>query len=443
MIKDICYLVLHLTTELCNYLLFYILIFGEHVTKSKKKRILTVSNVCLFHLIVLFLVDRQTACAFSIVSMLVIPIFLLETLKKKNIYVYPFVIFGSSVFGIGVSFILAFILDKPAYLVTEGNWMTLVCQSMQIVVFFIWGIFRSMRLNKCCENDLFDQKDYEVNLDLRQYILFYVVVICLFFSLAPLQTLTEGYVTTKTFNTIGMASSVSCIVLVVLTILQGIVVKRDIKLQERNKQNEKYMKLQKEYYTELLQQDEKMRRFRHDMKTHIIALQSYCESENNSKMKEYLQDIVKGSAIYEIKAYTGNRAVDAVIRQICDSAEKNKIKVEINGGLSDNLMISDFDLCVVLSNLLKNALEACEKIKEREKCMIMLNVGMYQKQIYISVKNTVTSKIRLEGACPKSTKEKSLYHGLGSGNVANIVKKYKGMLEYKCDDEWFEVEISI
>ena len=44
-------------------------------------------------------------------------------------------------------------------------------------------------------------------------------------------------------------------------------------------------------------------------------------------------------------------------------AESKNIKVQFKGRVSDDVAIDMFDMCTIISNLLNNAIEACEKYK--------------------------------------------------------------------------------
>ena len=44
-------------------------------------------------------------------------------------------------------------------------------------------------------------------------------------------------------------------------------------------------------------------------------------------------------------------------------AESKNINVQFKGRVSDNVAIDMFDMCTIISNLLNNAIEACEKFK--------------------------------------------------------------------------------
>ncbi|MFA9396834.1 MAG: sensor histidine kinase [Clostridiaceae bacterium] len=426
-------MIVYLFTEFFNYTLAYVVIFHAILSRSKQKWLLSIGTILIFHIFLLYHVGREATSAVSLLTMLVIPAFLLDFRERKYFLLYPYVVIGTSVVGVSMSFLLATMLGIPEHIIAEGNWYTIFCQCVQGIVLILLAGYRKLK-----------KKDsFQVNLDRKQYMLFYIVVICLFLMLAPIQKLTEEYNSIGYINLIGLSVSVACIVLVVITIWQGIVVNREIQLKERNKENEKYIELQKEYYTHLMEHDAKMRCFRHDMKAHMIVLKAHCQNGDYKELEDYLNCVIEESAIFTVESYTGNKDVDAIIRNLIENAKVHQIKFEIIGNLPDKTRVSDYDLCTILSNLIKNAIEACEKIEEISKRNIKISLGTYNQQIFISVKNTFIGKVVKKENHLVTTKEDYKNHGIGSKNIENITNKYNGVLEYLYNEGWFIVEIII
>lgn len=431
--EDCIYILAYLHTEFLNYILAYVVIFGAKLNKNKGKWMITIASIICFHMILLALVGREGSSAMSMLSMLLIPITLLKSIEKKNFLLYPFVAIGTSVIGVCASFIAAVVLEMPEYDIAEGNWLTVICQCFSIFLMLILMIYRGGR----------KMESFQVNLNWKQYVIFYIVVISLFFMLAPIQILSRIDVIYQDINYIGLSASLACIVLVVVTIWQGIVINREIQLKERNKMYEEYIELQKDYYSQMIEQDEKMRRFRHDMNTHMKVMKAYCDDSDKSELKDYLDSIIKESAINSVESYTGNKGVDAVIRQLLSDAKKQDIIVEINGGLPGKTKIAEYDLCTIISNLLKNAVEACEKIKEKERRNVYVEIGSNSSQIYILVKNQVSGNVIIKNNWLITTKKDNKNHGIGTRNIEEAVKKYDGMLEFYCEEGWFIAEVNI
>ena len=100
--------------------------------------------------------------------------------------------------------------------------------------------------------------------------------------------------------------------------------------------------------------------------------------------------------------------------------------------------MNDFDLNIILSNLLDNALEALEKESER-----FLDIKMiYDKNVLsIHISNSFHGKIKTRlGRIQSSKKDKTL-HGMGLSHVHRVVQSYEGDLHYSALDGRFTVEI--
>lgn len=430
---EVLYLLVYLITECMNHTLIYILFFDAKISKSVKRLSVVIGTLLVIHTVLLVGVDVRTASAVSLFTMIIIPIFFFEAFKASYLYIYPFVALSISIVGICISYLLALILNIPSYKITQGNWLTIICQTVPMLVLIALYVRVKRR----------PQKTYFINLGIKQYIVFYVVAISLFLMTAPMQSIAEGDLNERNITVIGAATSLGCIALIIVTMWQGISEKKEIEFRERSMMFEEYLSAQREYYESLLQQEEKMRRFRHDMNAHVIALQVYATNNEMENIQLYLSKMISESAIYSVDKYTGNKIVDAVIAQLKEEAERNEISIDIQGCMLEASATKSYDLCIILSNLLKNAIEACEKIDSPVRRKISLNVNMYDKKIYINIKNSIKERVRLRGKYPDSTKKVSAYHGLGYGNLEYTVNKYKGMIECRTSEEEFEVDIII
>lgn len=109
------------------------------------------------------------------------------------------------------------------------------------------------------------------------------------------------------------------------------------------------------------------------------------------------------------------------------------------GDLSD-LRMSDEDIVIILSNLLSNAMEACEKC---DKKIIKLKFVKDDGNIVVSVKNTFCGTILCQNGEIATTKEDSAEHGIGIKNIIHAVNKYSGSYTIKYDQEEFYFSILI
>lgn len=206
-------------------------------------------------------------------------------------------------------------------------------------------------------------------------------------------------------------------------------------MQWLRKQDEKHLEIQSKFYQQLLEKDNNMRRFRHDVKKHMYAIHALCEEENLASVQEYTSNLIE-----KIREYgdiqTGNRIADCFLNlAVQELEETGKVDYEIVGRFPGEMGVNNGDLCVLIGNAVENAKKALEKIEgERKLVFIIRN---YQKKIYITLKNTVE---------PRKEEDKGMnerFRGYGLINMRLVVEKYGGTIEWKQEEEWFELNISL
>lgn len=165
---------------------------------------------------------------------------------------------------------------------------------------------------------------------------------------------------------------------------------------------------------------------------------------NRDKIKEvnnYINEIGDVLETESDSISTNHVIVDAILNtKYSEMMEKNIVFAFRINDLSQ-LMISDEDIVVILSNLLNNAIEACEKCHKRR--IIKLKFVMEKNVTIISVKNTFENELVRHDGVFLTTKNEETDHGIGIGNIANVIEKYGGFYVIKPDDGEFYFSIVI
>ena len=99
---------------------------------------------------------------------------------------------------------------------------------------------------------------------------------------------------------------------------------------------------------------------------------------------------------------------------------------------------SDFDLNMLLSNLMDNALEAIEKTEER---VLTIRIKYIKRMLYISVYNSYDGNVKKEGNRLLTTKAKKEEHGIGMTCIRSIVDKYQGEMTVQTVEDMFKTDI--
>lgn len=199
----------------------------------------------------------------------------------------------------------------------------------------------------------------------------------------------------------------------------------------------KQMEMQKEFGEKTILGDEELRRFRHDYRNHMIVVNAYLESGKTAEARKYLNTINGGINGVLNKIKTGNFVSDAILNSKAVSAAKFDTQISFSGRVPSE-GISSEDLCTILSNLIDNAIEACEKVAGRKK--IEIESGEANGFLILSVSNPTVN-----GANPKfrTTKKDKLNHGIGLKNVERVIKKYNGTLDLGKNGELFTANVRV
>lgn len=181
-----------------------------------------------------------------------------------------------------------------------------------------------------------------------------------------------------------------------------------------------------------------IQRLNHDMKNLLIgvdgALNAMNTDEAHRMINEYLKrccDITEKSV-----AVSGNSALDYIV-----SAKKAKAEELGITFLYDiaphGVNIAETDICILLGNILDNAIEACEQLSAKK--TIELKMRCINGMLYISCKNsTELSEVSLI-----TTKPDKLHHGFGTVSISKIADKYGGYVNYEIKDSLFVCKIII
>lgn len=209
--------------------------------------------------------------------------------------------------------------------------------------------------------------------------------------------------------------------------------------ENRRKQEhiEQQMRLYENQFQVMQQSEYKVHALRHDMKHHIQNIYIMTHKNQNQDVLKYLEQMQDSLENPKEHIATGNGDMDVILNYMLEKAEQAGIKVEQKVKVPKKIEVESYELNVILSNLLENAIEAAKDTVEKQlKLNIVVEKGMFV--VYIS--NTYSGKIAAAGEKILSTKG-GLDHGYGLKNVENIVKLHQGRMKVTYDEREFQVEV--
>lgn len=186
---------------------------------------------------------------------------------------------------------------------------------------------------------------------------------------------------------------------------------------------------------------EELKRFRHDIKNRIIAVEQLLIQGNNNKAAEYLTDIT--DKLTNIMSYseTGNIVIDSILNYKLTQAFQEGIKIDRRIVIPKDISVDDDDIIVILGNILDNAIEAAAKCENER--YIRLNIRYDKGTLLISLKNNYDGNICKSNSKIKTTKSNHEMHGIGLKSVELIVQKYYGKIEINHNEKEFEITIML
>lgn len=182
-----------------------------------------------------------------------------------------------------------------------------------------------------------------------------------------------------------------------------------------------------------------MRGWRHDYHNHLQSLKGYLSLNKVEQMKNYLNELETDLDSIDTLYHSGNLQLDSILNAKLAIAEKGQIRIHCDASIPPQLHVSDLDLCVILGNLLDNAIESCRKIKDSDERFIRVYIGILKKQLYISITNATSETVKQRTDHYFTTKRGD--HGHGLKRVDQVVKKYDGYLNRQNEPGVFATEI--
>ncbi len=191
------------------------------------------------------------------------------------------------------------------------------------------------------------------------------------------------------------------------------------------------------YYHRRIQDEEQVRSVYHDLKNHLLVLERQLPSAKTTEMIEKLQQEV---STYEDYVHTGNEILDIILTEKAESARARQIDFSVTADLGEIDFIEPLDISTIFGNGLDNAIEASEKLSERERVILMKAKKMHN---FLSV--LIENNCGEESASGRSrtSKQDHFLHGFGISNMKKATEKYGGQLISKCENGKFTLKILI
>lgn len=197
------------------------------------------------------------------------------------------------------------------------------------------------------------------------------------------------------------------------------------------------LELKHSYYEDKLKEEERIRRIYHDLKNHLLILQS--AAAGNPETQQSIQELRSQIEGYENYYQTGNSYLDVLLRDKAKTAQEKRIDFSALVHFKDAAFMEPLDISTIFGNALDNAIEASTMLPP-EKRLITLKADRIRDMISIHIVNNITENTNMP---ERTSKADSFIHGFGLSNIRAAVEKYEGQCITQIMNETFHLKIII
>lgn len=179
----------------------------------------------------------------------------------------------------------------------------------------------------------------------------------------------------------------------------------------------------------------------HEFKHQLQVISDLLENGNTAAAKDYISQLQITQTSRIFVANTGHAIVDAILNEKYHLAKENDIDISFKVNDLSALPIGTDAIVVLLSNLLDNAIEACQRLhgNRRIECTILM-----EDNLFLSIRNT-SPPINMTNGELETVKEPKREHGFGLAGVRRVLKQLGGeyAIDFAEDQFQFVAEIPI
>lgn len=221
--------------------------------------------------------------------------------------------------------------------------------------------------------------------------------------------------------------------------------KEQLETNTRNQAMKRLLQIQHDQYSMLQARIAENRRARHDFRQHLRVIQDCVKRGDLEDLKSYLAEYEKQFPSHSDHIYCNSYAVNAILAFYADKAENHNIRLDVKIQMSDTPVIPETEFCVLLGNLLENALDACQTGRPESKnsqpfirvCAIQIGTST----LSITVDNT--SVFKPTWINEKLVSTKAAGSGIGTESIRMIAEQYRGDARFEWKDGVFYASVML
>ncbi|OWR31202.1 ATP-binding protein [Saccharibacillus sp. O23] len=203
----------------------------------------------------------------------------------------------------------------------------------------------------------------------------------------------------------------------------------------QNERLQSQMDYQDANYEKTVHSFKEIKRIIHDTNKQLLLVAEYIERGRSEDAREHIRTTLSEIDHAYRRVNTGNLVVDALVTNALNVGHASGIRMDTELRLREpELPIERYDLCVVLGNMLDNAVEASKAVKIAEDRHIRIQIRSSEAALFVRVRNRTDREV----TDLRSRKSDPGNHGFGLTNIERICDKYGGHMAIETEGTSFD-----
>ena len=219
-------------------------------------------------------------------------------------------------------------------------------------------------------------------------------------------------------------------------LLMAVSLNRNARLRQENQ----LLIMQRQRYESLKAAIEEARQARHDLRHQLNQISMLVEEGDMEGLRGFLARSVSRIPSLETR-FCENNAADSVVGYYCGLCGREEIPIHVRLDLPETLPVDEMDLCLVLSNLLENALEASLRTAAVRRQLTVTAYLHAARLLLIEVENPFDGAVKEKDGVFRSSKRKG--DGVGLQSVRHIAERSGGASTFTYQDGVFRARVML
>jgi hypothetical protein len=208
--------------------------------------------------------------------------------------------------------------------------------------------------------------------------------------------------------------------------------------QQNMLQKNAYLEIQAQQYHKLQAHVQETSRLRHDFRHQLTVLAEMLKTQSYPEMEQYLKQYISSVSGTPL-LYCSSSAVNAILNHYTAICQASGISIQLSIRLKERCSIEDIDFCVLLGNLLENAIDGCRHLQEEQRHITLTVLQSAEHILVLQIRNPYEGTLLIQKGKLLSSKHEG--EGQGLKSVQMIAEKYNGVLRLQHEKQMFNVKV--